>query len=192
MRQTIRFIWFLLLPAMLFAACGDASVDGCRIEGYTSFEQYQKAYLTTLDGVRKDSVDLKNGKYRFVCTDSIGEPYAMLVRLQQTDAPYDYIEMPVFIEKGTVKMQIAQYIHTEGTPLNVRLQSFYDQLQALKDSTLQRKDVTVDDINKVFSDFYKQQIKACNGDALGRYLYEAYGLHLTPEDRTEVNGGLNE
>lgn len=169
---------------LMLAACSERK--GCSIKGHTSFEQYQKAYLTDLDQRPVDSVEIAEGKFAFDRKESAAEPYAMLVRLQQTAEPHDWIEMPVFIENGNVRMEIGEYIHTAGTPLNEALQSFFDQLQQSKDAIAAKEGVSVEEIENTFSEFYRQQIMLNQGNALGRYIYRAYGIHLKGEDKAQV------
>lgn len=181
-----KHLSLLLAAGLTLALAACSGQEGCSIKGHTSFGQYQKAYLTDLDQRPVDSVEIVGGKFAFARRDSVGEPYAMLVRLQQTAEPYDWIEMPVFIENGNVRMEIGEYIHTAGTPLNEALQSFFDQLQQSKDAIGTKKGVTVEEIENTFSEFYRQQITLNKGNALGRYIYQAYGIHLKGEDKAQV------
>lgn len=184
--------YFLLLPVALMMMCVIACSDktGCSIEGHTSFNQYQKAFLVDLNENRLDSVNIESGNFSFQKSDNVTEPYALMVRLQENHAPYDWIEMPVFIENGTVAIEIGEYIHISGTSLNDALQEFLDSLQHSKDATKAKKDITMEEIEATFSEFFKQQILTNKDNALGKYIYREYGSNMKVTDREQVKAQI--
>lgn len=180
---------FVALMVIGIAAC--SGKKGCFINGYTSFTQYQKAYLMDLNRNRLDSMNMEEGKFKFQRTGDITEAYALIVCLQETRAPYDYIEMPVFIENGDVTMEIGEYIHTSGTPLNESLQEFFNSLQDNKDAMEKKENVTVAEIESTFSEFYKQQILMNKRNVLGKYIYQEYGANMNAQDREQVKAQMS-
>lgn len=183
---------FLLLPValMMMGVIACSEKKGCSIEGHTSFNQYQKAYLIDLDGNRLDSVNMEDGKFGFQMADNVVSPYALMVHLQENHDPYDWIEMPVFIENGMVTMEIGDVIHISGTSLNDGLQEFFDSLQHSKDATKVKKDITIEEVEATFSEFYKQQILMNKDNALGRYIYREYGSNMKEVDRKHVEAQM--
>ena len=83
-----------------------------------------------------------------------------------------------------------EYIRISGTPMNRGIQQFLDGMQLCKDAVLQKKDLDVEDIRDIFSDFYKQQILLNKDNALGRFIFHEYGVHLQPGDREQVEAQL--
>ena len=178
------FLPFSLLVAIfLWTACSQQR--GCMLKGHTSFGEYRKALLLNADGTVVDSVELEDGTFCFLQNDTV--PRAMLVRLQlEKDDPIEWLEMPFFTENGVVEMEIGEYIDISGTPLNNSLNQFFDLLQQTKDALDAKSEVTVEEIKSTYSTFYKQQILFNRDNALGRYIYQAYGINLTDEDRDEI------
>ena len=184
----------LLLPVLLLAlgccwSCSQGNARsgaGCTVEGSTVFTEYTHAYLLSMDRQCLDSVTLSDGKFRFVVTDSVAEPYPVIVRLGSTLTSDDRMDMPVIVERGTVRLDLGEYIHTSGTPLNAGIQAFLDGLQQCKDGVLANDSIAVDEIRAIFSAYYKEQILANRGNALGLYILQNYGNNLTEEDRAAV------
>ena len=88
-------------------------------------------------------------------------------------------------------MELDEYIRISGTPQNRGMQQFLDGLQTCKDAVIKKKDLTVEDIRDIFSDFYKQQILLNKDYALGRFILKEYGVHLQPDDRKQVEAVLS-
>lgn len=184
----------LLLPTLLWTVFGcwscssgnASSGAGCTVEGSTTFTEYTHAYLLTAERTCLDSVALSDGKFRFEVTDSVTEPYAVIVRLGSSLTSDDSMDMPVIVERGTVRLDLGEYIHTSGTPLNAGIQTFLDGLQQCKDGVLANDSIAVDEIRAIFSAYYKEQILANRGNALGLYILQNYGNNLTEEDRAAV------
>lgn len=185
--------YFLLLPVALMMMCVIACSEkpGCSIEGHTSFTQYQKAYLVDLNENRLDSINIEGGNFSFRKADNVTTPYALMVRLQENQAPHDWIEMPVFIENGAVTMEIGDCIHISGTSLNDALQGFLNSLQHSKDAIKAKKDITLEEIETTFSEFYKQQIQMNKDNALGKYIYQEYGSNMKMSDREQVKAQMS-
>ncbi|MDO4163173.1 MAG: hypothetical protein Q4D56_02125 [Bacteroides sp.] len=180
---------------LLFAGCGGKSgktgTDGCLIQGHTDFKEFTKVYLMDLTRARLDSASIdSDGKFSLERTDSTDKPCVMLVRLTGTPSPYDDLDMPVAIERGTVTLELGEYIHTSGTPLNSRIQEFLNDLQSCKDGLTGKEGVTVEEIQTTFSEFYRQQILTNKDNAVGRYIFREYGVNLTPDDRELVKAQL--
>ena len=98
--------------------------------------------------------------------------------------------MPVFIENGTVTMDISDHIYISGTSLNDGLQEFFNSLQNSKDATKAKKDITLEEIETTFSEFYKQQILTNKDHALGKYIYQEYGGNMKMSDQEQVKAQM--
>lgn len=179
----------LVLGAFFLQGC--SRTTGCSIEGHTTFGEYRDAILVDLSRRTIDSIRISgDGRFAFTLREVPDEPYALLVRLANPQLAEDVLEMPVFIERGKIRMEIGEYIQTGGTPLNAGLQEFFNSLQAFKDGLGSHKKITPDEVFRSMSDFYKQQIIANKGNALGSYILAEYGIHLLPSDRELVEEQL--
>ncbi len=188
-----KHFWLLPVAAigLGLAACGtQVTTKGCTLDGHISLEGYDKAYLADLERQHIDSTALAGGRFTFEVTDSITRPYALVVQLVDTGHEDALLEMPLMVENGHINMEIGEYVHTSGTPLNEGIQQFLNALQACKDGLSERAGITPEEIAASLSEFYKQQILLNKGNALGHYILHDYGIHLTAADRTEVETQL--
>lgn len=181
----------LLLPLIslliaLTACSGNAVKRGCRIKGETSFKEYQTVYLVSPSGNRIDSCEVKDGEFYFEEADSIGTPYVATLQMTAEEDSTDQLIMPVAIENGTVKVGLGEYIQLSGTPLNVRLKEFLDALQHCKDGVEAKDGITAEEISRVFSEFYKQQILSNKDNAIEQFIYNSYGTHLNAADKEQI------
>ena len=176
----------LASATLLTTSCGGTGQPGCTLTGHTTFTEYNKAYVTDLDRNRLDSVELTDGSFTFHVSDSVNAPYALYLTLEDPKDPMNEMNMPFIVEAGEIRMELGEYIRISGTPQNRGVQQFLDGLQTCKDAVMLKKDLTVEDIRDIFSDYYKTQISLNKDNALGRYIYKAYGSRLTDTDREQV------
>lgn len=187
--------YILLLPlviiAMGLAACsGTSSKSECTIKGFLSLQEYKKVYLIDNAGIRIDSCEVKDGRFYLEKKNNIGEPYVAIIHMTAEQDSTDQLDMPVAIEKGIVKVELGEYIKLSGTPLNARIKEFLDALQHCKDGVGTKQRITPEDIDKVFSEFYKQQILSNKDNAVGKYIYQNYGIHLNADDKAQVKAQM--
>ena len=187
--------YILLLPlviiAMGLAACsGTSSKSECTIKGFLSLQEYKKVYLIDNAGIRIDSCEVKDGRFYLEKKNNIGEPYVAIIHMTAEQDSTDQLDMPVAIEEGIVKVELGEYIKLSGTPLNARIKEFLDALQHCKDGVGTKQGITPEDINKVFSEFYKQQILSNKDNAVGKYIYQNYGIHLNADDKAQVKAQM--
>ena len=176
---------------LLSGACGTQNTPkGCTLTGHVSMPEYDMAYLADLDRHRVDSTALNGGDFRFAVADSVSRPYALLLQLVDREEPLNQMDLPVMVENGTIQVDLGEYIHISGTPLNDRVQDFLNALQACKDNLSARKGVTVEQIQSTFSGFYKEQILLNKDNVLGGYSLRDYGVHLNAADRASVEAQL--
>ena len=116
-------------------------------------------------------------------------PYVAIISLKNPADSIDRIDMPFVVEAGKVNIEIGEYISTSGTPLNGRLQEFLNDLQALRSSL--DVNISIEEMNQLFSEFYKQQILSNKNNVLGQYIYMSYGIHLNDADRDLVKAQLD-
>ena len=187
--DTLLLLSFAALVT-LFSCRGSGGNAGnaCLVEGKTDYKEYVKAYLVNPDGnVLLDSAEIDNGRFQFSVTDGLEHPRTLLVRLTDKDkSPLMQMDMPMVAEKGRVRLEVGEYILTTGTPLNRAMQTFLNSLQQCKDGVAVRDSLAVEEIRRVYSAFYRQQILSNRNNAVGDYIYQAYGVHLLPEDREAV------
>lgn len=180
----------LFLPVALLVwltACSDNSTkSGCHIKGHTTFKEYKKAYLVAPSGNRIDSSLIENGEFHFEKIDSIAQPYVATIEMINPQDPSDQMDMPVAIENGDVRIILEQYIQTSGTPLNVRVQEFLNALQSCKDGVSTKEGIALNEVGNIFSRFYRQQILSNKDNAVGKYIYRNYGVHLNGADKELV------
>ena len=158
--------------------------------GHTSFTEYTTASVTDLDRNRLDSQSLTDGNFSFHVADSVAQPYALILTLEDPKDSLNNMSMPFIVEAGEIRMDLDEYIRISGTPLNRGVQEFLDGLQTCKDAVMAKQDLTAQDIRDIFSDYYKQLILLNKDNALGRYIYHDYGSRLQPDDREQVEAVL--
>lgn len=187
-----KYIGLLFIGVLLIivGTCCTGNEKKCLIQGHTSFKTYSKAYLLDTERRPVDSVIVNDGNFTFTQPDSTSIPYVMIIRLDN-GSENDWLEMPVMIEHGMVKLQIEEYVHISGTPLNNAIQDFLDGIQRCKDGIVVDKDITPDEVEQIFSEYYCQQILANRDNALGRYIYQDYGIHLTKDDMEKAKTALD-
>ena len=181
----------LASASLLVSSCGGSDKGGCTLTGHTSFTEYTTAYVTDLDRNPLDSMSLTDGNFSFHVTDSVVAPYPMYLVLKDPKDSLNNLSMPFIVEAGEIRMELDEYIRISGTPQNRGMQQFLDGLQTCKDAVIKKKDLTVEDIRDIFSDFYKQQILLNKDYALGRFILKEYGVHLQPDDRKQVEAVLS-
>ena len=184
-------LWTAALSALLCVACSSQDASrGCALTGHISMPEYDCVYLADLNRHRVDSTALDGGNFHFVVSDSVSRPYAMLLQVVDREEPLNRMDLPVMVEKGTIRVELGEYIHISGTPLNDRVQDFLNALQACKDRVTSQAGVSVEQIQSTFSGFYKEQILLNKDNALGGYLLQDYGVHLNAADREQVEAQL--
>lgn len=181
----------LASASLLISSCGDSAKQNCTLTGHTSFTEYDKACVIDLDRNPLDSVMLSDGNFAFQVADSVSQPYPLILVLKDPKDPENDMSMPFIVEAGEIRMELDEYIHISGTPLNRGVQQFLDGLQMCHDAVLKKGDLATKDIRDIFSDYYKQQISLNKDNALGRYIFHEYGVHLFPSDREQVEALLS-
>ena len=190
MRKNILLLLLAVTAIGLTACSGNSERPGCRIKGEISFEEYNMVYLIKSSGERIDSCEIKNGRFYLEEVNNITQPYVATIHMQAEQDPMDMLDMPVAIENGTVKVELAEYIKLSGTPLNNQIKGFLDALQNCKDGTSAKQGITPEEVVDIFSQFYKQQILSNKDNAVGRYIYENYGSHLSATDSEQVKAQM--
>lgn len=190
MRKYILLLPIAILTIWLAACSGNPAKSGCHIKGRTTFKEYQKAYLTDISGNRKDSTAIENGEFYFDIAEDITEPYVAVIHMEASQDPIDWLDMPIAIENGRVEVVLEEYIQTSGTPLNTRIQEFLNALQNCKDGIDAQKGMTTDEIGNLFSQFYRQQILSNKDNAVGKYIFQSYGVHLNESDKEQVKAQM--
>lgn len=190
MKKYILLLPLAALAIWLTACSGSSTKPGCRIEGENSFKEYQTAYLVDNSGKRTDSCEIKDGHFTFEINRDIKEPYIVTIHMAAEQDPLDQLDMPIAIENGTVEIGLDEYIKLSGTPLNNRIKEFLDALQHCKDGVISRKMISPEEVTETFSQFYKQQILSNKDNALARYIFDNYGVHLNATDKEQVKAQI--
>lgn len=190
MKNYILLLPFAVLGIWLTACSETAAKSGCRIEGQTSFNEYKTVYLVNTSGLQTDSSKIEDGHFYLEISENITKPYVATIQMVAERDSTDQLIMPVAIENGTVNIVLDEYIKLSGTPLNTRIKEFLDALQHCKDGVINKKQTTPEEVSEIFSQFYKQQILSNKGNAVGRYIYDNYGLHLNATDKEQVRAQI--
>lgn len=175
-------------PLIALFICLAAGVCGCSnapqmvIDGTLHTDGYACALLATRVGTVLDSAVLTGRTFRLRLPVGTDSSRPVLIRLIDKAHPEDGTDVPVWAERGVVKLELGRHVRLSGTPLNESLQDFLDALQGCKDRVLARKPFCEDTVRATFSAFYLSQIKLHRHDALGPYIFETYGCHLLEPD----------
>ncbi len=185
----ICVIWFGEILACCLAAC--AGHDGWTLEGKISFSRYTSVLLTDEAYHPLDSMPLRDGSFRMELPGEVEHPYPVVLRFVNREDADDVMEMPLMVENGTVRLDIGEYVRVGGTPLNDALQEFLNGLQDCKEHCARQTELGAEEVEKLFSAFYLQQISIHRRDTLGAYLFRQYGIHLDERDGLEARKLLN-
>ena len=188
-----RTLLLLLCGGLCLTACKKAEEGRrsfCTVDVKIDYPEYTEGNLKDADGKVLDTLTVVDGKLTFQRTDSAAMPYVALIHLRNVQDSVDWLDMPVVIEGGKVQVSIGEYILTSGTPLNAHLQDFLNGLQAVKTGFKEDAAASVGEVRQGYSSFYKQQILSNRNNAVGDYIYKAYGTHLLPEDRETVENSF--
>lgn len=181
----------LLVCSWIMESCSKQQTQSrCIVEMKIEYPEYTQGYLKKLDGKQLDSLIVINGHLRLERTDTLLMPYVAFISLKNPIDSIDRIGIPFVVEGGKVNIEIGEYINISGTPLNQRLQDYLNDLQALR-SSLDEKTLSIKETNRIFSEFYRQQILSNKNNVLGQYIYKSYGVHLNDTDRDLVKAQLD-
>lgn len=179
----------LCLFVMLLTACTDES--GCRISGVCSDDTYKQARLCTLDGRELGTSAIKGSDFSFLVEGDILEPYMGVIYLLNPSDSLDYVDIPVGVENGSVRIRFGKSFKISGTPLNDKIQVFLSGLSQLRDAvTSPDRTVSVDQIPAEFSHYYSKSIVLNYDNPLGEYILRSYGSHLLGDDKAQAEQSL--
>lgn len=164
--------------------------SGCTVSVKVDIPQYTEAYLMDAGQRVLDTLSIVDKTITIERTDTASMPYVAIIQLVNPADSIDFLSMPVVIEGGKVQVEIGEYVTTQGTALNFRLQEFLNDLQATRDSFKKMDASQLETMKKTFSEFYRQQILTNKDNVLGRYIYDSYGIHLNDADRELVKAQL--
>lgn len=179
--------WSLLL---LLVACGGKSKQGpCSVEVYYPNAEFKEVSLMDASGNVLDStLNIRNDSIRFTRNDTARMPYVAVLWLMDPQDSINYITMPMVIEAGTVKLELAEKISLSGTDDNKKMFEF----QKAKNTFTRQYDDKMNpehDVNKLkadFSKFYSDQAIVNADNIVGEYIYNAYSPVMTPDDQKRV------
>ena len=78
----------LASASLLVSSCGGSDKGGCTLTGHTSFTEYTTACVTDLERNRLDSQSLTDGNFSFHVADSVAQPYALILMLDEGNSDY--------------------------------------------------------------------------------------------------------
>ncbi len=179
--------WSLLL---LLVACGGKSKQGpCSVEVYYPNAEFKEVSLMDASGNVLDStLNIRNDSIRFTRNDTARMPYVAVLWLMDPQDSINYITMPMVIEAGTVKLELAEKISLSGTDDNKKMFEF----QKAKNTFTRQYDDKMNpehDVNKLkadFSKFYSDQAIVNADNIVGEYIYNAYSTVMLPDDQKRV------
>lgn len=179
--------WSLLL---LLAACGGKSKQGpCSVEVYYPNAEYSQVRLVDASGHMIDStLTIRNDSIRFMRNDSASMPYVAVLMLTSPTDSLNFISMPMVIEAGTVKLELADRISLSGTDDNKKLFEF----EKAKNTFTRQYDEKMNpqhDVEKLkadYSKFYSDQAIMNKDNIVGEYILTAYGQKMSFDDQKRV------
>lgn len=179
--------WSLLL---LLAACGGKSKQGpCSVEVYYPNAEYSQVRLVDATGHMIDStLTIRNDSIRFTRNDSASMPYVAVLLLTSPTDSLNFISMPMVIEAGTVKLELADRISLSGTDDNKKLFEF----EKARNTFTRQYDEKMNpqhDVEKLkadYSKFYSDQAIMNKDNIVGEYILTAYGSIMTLDDEKRV------
>ena len=186
-----KYLLLLFICGWIVGSCSKQQniQSSCIVEMKIEYPKYTQGYLRNMEGKCLDSLVVTNGHLNLERTDSLLMPYVAIISLNHPADSIDRIEMPFVVEAGKVNIEVGEYISTSGTPLNGQMQEFLNDLQALRSSL--DVNISIEEMNQLFSEFYKQQILSNKNNVLGQYIYVSYGIHLNDADRDLVKAQLD-
>ena len=180
-----------LMALLLLVSC-EGRREGCLISGTCTAEPYSIAVLRTLGGEVLDSLGISGDTFSFEVKGSIAEPYLAMVELRNPDDVEDFVEIPVGIENGEVRISYGEIFRIGGTPLNDKVMVFFSGLSQLHDElTSTERKVAVEEIHLEFSHYYLRSISYNTGNPLAEYIYNSYNSHLLGDDLGKARKVLN-
>lgn len=190
--RTYFQLLLLFVCGWVVAGCGEQrkKQSSCTVEMKIEYPEYTWGYLKNIDEKCLDSLTVTDGRVAFERKDTFLMPYVAFIKLNNPKDSIDWLEMPLVVEGGKINIEIGEYISIGGTPLNLQLQKFLDDLQATR-SSVDEKELSMEEIKEIFSEFYRQQILGNKNNVLGRYIFKKYGIHLNDEDRKRVKVQLD-
>lgn len=193
MKKTIislfSFAAIFLLNFFMVACGGDSRQAKCSVNVFIPSTQYTDVKLVDTNGKVIDStLTVKNDSIRFSRTDSLSMPYVVQLQLLNPADSIDFINFPIVIEGGVVRLDLTDRISLSGTKNNEQLFKFLKAKNSFF-AKYDREGNPEHDIQKMrkdYSKFYADQILLNKGTVVGEYLLKAYGSHLTKEDYERV------
>lgn len=180
---------FLVWIACFLTACSEKA--GWSLQGKIDSPQFYSVLLLGENGSVLDSTLISEGTFSLELPDNQKKPQIAIVRLLGNTNADEVYDMPVGIENGEVRLNLGEYIHISGTPLNDAMQEFLNGLQDCSDNCLAQEGLDEEAITRSFSEFYMQQITLNRQNALGAYIFRAYGVHLSKGDQLKAKELLN-
>jgi hypothetical protein len=134
-----------------------------------------------------------NDSLVFVRADSTEMPYIAFIRLINPKDPLDWLELPVAIEEGVVDIDLGDVVKLSGTKTNKNLQQFLNEREKMRENlnpSTEDMKAALEEVANTYSAFYAKHILKNADNVLGRFVYKAYGSHLTDADREKVEAKM--
>lgn len=180
---------------LLLAACGESNKKGlCQVEVFSPVKEYSEVAL--LDGkghVIDSTLVVKNDSIIFSRTDTVNMPYVVTLRLKNPNEKLDAVLMPIVIEAGTVKVELAEdRLGLSGTSDNDALYNFVKaRLKFINHYDESNPEHNVDKLKEDYSKFYSNQAIMNKDNIVGKYIFEQYGSVMSKDDKQRVAEALN-
>lgn len=134
------------------------------------------------------TLTIRNDSIRFMRNDSASMPYVAVLMLTSPTDSLNFISMPMVIEAGTVKLELADRISLSGTDDNKKLFEF----EKAKNTFTRQYDEKMNpqhDVEKLkadYSKFYSDQAIMNKDNIVGEYILTAYGQKMSFDDQKRV------
>lgn len=177
---------------LLAVSCSSPSENGFTLKGRCTDINYRSALLIDDEEHISDTLTFEGTEFSYHADDVPEVAKVSVVRLLNPEDEEDYVDIPVGIEKGTVRLSFGERFQIGGTPMNEKIMIFLRSMTDLRaEATSPERKIAIADIPGEFSKLYCNYIVLNADNALGQYIYRQYGSHLIEQDLATATSALN-
>lgn len=178
----------LLLGVFLLGACsGSVKEQSYTIKGTLTDVDFEGKTVYLKDGIKGsityDSIRVLHGK--FVLTGRQDTTVVRELYVQENDSDVYPLTVPVVLEPGEIRVTMGDTVSVNNTPLNDALIEFLIAKDRFMAKDFSGKEITA--VKKEFSDLLVTWIVQNSTNAVGKYIFEAYGNKLDAEQKVQMS-----
>lgn len=176
--------------AWLLAACGAPKQSPCSVEVYSPNKQYSEVMLYDAQGNVLDStLTVKNDSVLFTRDDIKEMPYIATLHLRNPAEKLDMLVMPIVIEGGTVKLELADRFTLGGTDDNKRLFEFMKAKNSHL-ANLEKENISLEELREKNSEFFSGQILLNKDNIVGEYILDTFSEFISFDEKERLKAEL--